>query len=90
MLACTACGVLLWDIDAHYAHAHTDRTVGASEGSEDTVRPADDPDVHQVDSSHGGEVCLEVFERAPASAGLSSLTRGSALGCDGSDPPGLG
>lgn len=22
LLACTKCGVLLWDIDAHYAHAH--------------------------------------------------------------------
>lgn len=22
MLACTSCGVLLWDIDAHYEHAH--------------------------------------------------------------------
>lgn len=22
ILACVLCGVLLWDIDAHYAHAH--------------------------------------------------------------------
>lgn len=23
-IACTRCGVLLWDIDAHYEHAHGD------------------------------------------------------------------
>lgn len=22
MLACTKCGVLIWDIDAHWSHAH--------------------------------------------------------------------
>lgn len=22
LLACTKCGVILWDIEAHYAHAH--------------------------------------------------------------------
>ena len=22
LIACTLCGVLLWDIDAHYDHAH--------------------------------------------------------------------
>jgi hypothetical protein len=26
LLACRLCGVLLWDIDAHYAHAHPDPT----------------------------------------------------------------
>lgn len=31
LLACTTCGVLLWDIDAHYAHAHADRTNGLEE-----------------------------------------------------------
>lgn len=24
LLACTLCGVLLWDIDAHYEHAHSE------------------------------------------------------------------
>lgn len=28
MIACKLCGVLLWDIDAHYAHAHTDQSDG--------------------------------------------------------------
>jgi len=26
LLACTKCGVLLWDIDAHYAHAHPEES----------------------------------------------------------------
>ena len=30
LLACVLCGVLLWDIDAHYAHAHTDQSDGDS------------------------------------------------------------
>lgn len=34
LLACTACGVLLWDIDSHYAHAHPDRTIRAPWDSE--------------------------------------------------------
>ena len=29
LLACTRCGVLLWNIDAHYAHAHPDRENGS-------------------------------------------------------------
>ena len=24
LVACTVCGVLLWDIDAHYGYAHPD------------------------------------------------------------------
>ena len=24
MTACTLCGVLIWDVDLHYAHAHPD------------------------------------------------------------------
>lgn len=24
LIACVKCGVILWDIDAHYAHAHPD------------------------------------------------------------------
>lgn len=36
LLACTQCGVIVWDIDAHYAHAHAE-TVGAV--TEESGRP---------------------------------------------------
>lgn len=31
LLACTLCGVLLWDIEAHYAHAHPETPEPAAE-----------------------------------------------------------
>lgn len=31
LLACKLCGVLLWDIDAHYTHAHPPKAITAEE-----------------------------------------------------------
>lgn len=28
LLACTACGVIVWDFDKHYAHAHWTQELG--------------------------------------------------------------
>lgn len=50
LIACSLCGVLLWDIDAHYSHAHNDglepvireaRAAAWDAGKEAALRQAD-------------------------------------------------